>query len=237
MTERRYTDQEVTRLLQRAADLDRDSTPSGIARGLSLTELREIAAEAGIDPRAVTRAAGELTTTSSTRTAGAVLGASPVVRRTAAVPARLGPEALGRLVDVVDAEVPAQGTVGEALGTVRWTSSNRFLSRQVVLQPGEGETVMRVEERFTDRLRAVLHGLPAAYGGGLALVAATEAVAAGAVPAAAIAVAGAAAGFGLGRAIWNVVRGRSTRRVAELARTLEEEAAALAASTERSDAT
>lgn len=228
MGERRYTDQEVTRLLQRAADLDRDTGGTGVARGLSLAELREIASEAGIDPAAVTRAAGELRTAPVSRLGSTLLGPSPVVRRTAAVPARLGADALGRLVDVVDAEVPAQGTVGEALGSVRWTSANRFLSRQVVIQPGEGETVVRVEERFTDRLRGVLHGLPAAYGGGLALIAATEAVAAGPWGAAAIAAGGALAGLGLGRALWSAVRRRSSRRVGRLAERLEVEASDLA---------
>ncbi|NNF38082.1 MAG: hypothetical protein HKN71_05415 [Gemmatimonadetes bacterium] len=230
MSERRYTDQEVTRLLQRAADLDRDVGGTGVARGLSLAELRDIAAEAGIDPAAVTRAAGELRTLPTSRAGATLLGASPVVRRTAAVAARLSPDALSRLVDVVDDEVPAQGTVGEALGSVRWTSSNRFLSRQVVIQPGDGETVVRVEERFTNRVRGILHGIPATYGGGIALVVAIEAAAAGPGAATAIAVGGAIAGMGLGRALWSAIRGGSRRRVDRLAERLEDEAAELARS-------
>ena len=190
---------------------------------MSLAELREIAAEAGIDPRAVTRAASDLAAPAASRAGAALLGQSPVVRRTAAVPARLEADALARLIDVVDAEMPAQGTVGEALGAVRWTSSNRFISRQVVVQPGDGETVMRVEERFTDRIRGVLHGLPAAYGGGIGLLVAAEAMAAGPASAVAMALGGAAAGLGLGRLIWNALRRGSRRRVEGLAQRLEEE--------------
>ncbi len=224
MTERRYTDQEVTRLLQRAADLDRDSSAGAVARGLSLTELRDIAAEAGIDPGAVTRAATELTSQAPSRAAALVLGASPVVRRTAAVPASLDRAALGRLVEVIDAEVPAQGTVGEALGSVRWTSTNRFLSRQVVLQPGEEETVMRVEERFTDRVRGVIHFLPAMYGGGFGLALGSGALGGGGVVGGVVAAAGALLGLGIGRGIWTALRRGSRGRVDRLAERLGEEA-------------
>lgn len=232
MTERRYTDQEVTRLLQRAADLDRDSSAGAVARGLSLTELREIAAEAGIDPGAVTRAASELSTRPPSRTGGLLLGDSPVVRRTTAVPANLDRAALGRLVDVIDAEVPDQGTVGEALDSVRWTSAGRFVSRQVVVQPGERETVIRVEERFTDRIRAVIHAIPVTYGAGIGLVVGAEALAGGAGLGVATAVAGAAVGAGIGRGIWNLVRRNSRRRVESLAERLGEEASRLVESRE-----
>jgi hypothetical protein len=229
MSERRYTDQEVTRLLQRAADLDRDSAGGAVARGLSLTELREIAAEVGIDPTMVTRAATEVSTSGPSRAGRLLLGEAPVVRRTSAVPVRLSREALGRLVEVVDAEMPAQGTVGEALGAVRWTSSNRFVSRQVVMQPGDAETVVRVEERFTDRIRAVIHLIPATYGAGGGLALGSELL--GAVgPGIPVALAGAALGFGLGRAIWKVLRRASSRRVESLTDKLGEEAAALSES-------
>lgn len=227
MTERRYTDQEVARLLQRAADLDRDSSSGAVARGLSLSELREIAAEVGIDPGAVTRAAAELTRAAPSRAGALLLGDPPVVRRTTAVPTPLDRTALGRLIEVIDAETPAQGTVGEALGSVRWTSTSRFLSRQVVLQPGRQETVVRVEERFTDRLRAVIHILPTLYGAGFGLAIGAEALAGGAGLGAAIAAAGAGLGLGLGRGLWNVLRRGSRRRVEHLTERLGEEAARL----------
>ncbi len=230
MSERRYTDQEVTRLLQRAADLDRDGPPTAVARGLSLTDLQSIASEVGIDPAMVTRAATELSTRGPSRVGSALLGESPVVRRTAAVPAALDRSALGRLVEVIDEETPAQGTVGEALGSVRWTSSTRFLSRQVVLQPGDAETVVRVEERFTDRVRTIIHALPVTYGVGAGLAVGAEALG-GAIPGVALALTGGLVGLGVGRAIWNAVRRGSRRRVEALTARLGDEASRLAGAT------
>ena len=226
MSERRYTDDEVAQVLQRAADLDRDTGSATLAKGLSLTELRDIAAEAGIDPVMVTRAASELSGRRSRRSTGGVLGGSGVVGRTAALPGRMDREALGHLVDIVDAEASEQGTVGEALGSVRWTSTNRFLSRQVVLQPGDTESVVRVEERYTGRARAVIHLLPMTYAAGAGLATGAQFFGAGAAQAS-VAVGAALAGFGVGRAIWSFLRARSTRRVERLIDKLGEEAARL----------
>lgn len=227
MTERRYTDREVARLLQRAADIDHGaSTASTVARGLSLTELQDIASEAGIAPEAVLRAADEMAVPAAPRMATLALGDPGLVRRTAALPVQLDRAALGRMVEVIDAEAPASGTVGEALGSVRWTATSRFLNRQVVVQPTESETVIRVEERYTDRLRAIVHLLPALYGGGggMALGAALS----GGTPAAAlVAIAGAGVGLGLGRALWNALRFRSRQRVDRLSERLASEANAL----------
>ena len=224
MSERRYTDEEVAQLLQRAADLDRDTESSTLARGLSLAELRDVAAEAGIDPGMVTQAASELPGRRARRPTQGLLGGSGVVARTAALPGRLDRDAMGHLVDIIDADSSEQGTVGEALGSVRWTSSNRFSSRQIVLQPGDTESVVRVEERYTRRARAVIHLLPMTYAAGAGLAAGAEFFVAGAAQAS-VAVGAALAGFGIGRAIWSFLRSRSARRVEGLIGKLGDEAA------------
>jgi hypothetical protein len=54
-----YGDKEVGRLLERATELQQGNAPAG-SSGLTLAELEQIAAEAGIDPRYLRRAAQEL---------------------------------------------------------------------------------------------------------------------------------------------------------------------------------
>ncbi|MGD2124360.1 MAG: hypothetical protein PVJ76_21700 [Gemmatimonadota bacterium] len=61
---------------------------------------------------------------------------------------------------VVDQEVEAQGTVVEALGGVRWTSNTRFLSTQVSVEPSRDDTLLRVEERYSETVRGPLYGIP-----------------------------------------------------------------------------
>ena len=58
-SERHYDEREVTRLLRRASELQRESGTAP-ATGLTLRELEEVAAEAGIDPGALRQAAAEL---------------------------------------------------------------------------------------------------------------------------------------------------------------------------------
>src|SRR3954465_14331124 len=60
-----HGDRQIARILHRAAELqeqavERSGLPANRAAGLSLTELKQIAGEVGIDPRYVEAAAAEL---------------------------------------------------------------------------------------------------------------------------------------------------------------------------------
>ena len=86
-------------------------------------------------------------------------------REVRTVPGNMPREQVGELMSVVDQEVEAQGTVVEALGRVRWTSNTRFLSTQVSVEPSGNDTLLRVEERYSDLIRGPLHGISATWGG------------------------------------------------------------------------
>ena len=61
MPDRIYTEQEVAALLERAAELQAQAARRNEHRpGLSLAELEDVAAEAGLDPSLLRQAAGEL---------------------------------------------------------------------------------------------------------------------------------------------------------------------------------
>lgn len=61
MSERRYTDEEFALILRRAAEIQaRGSSVPSSRHGLTLEEIRSIAAEAGLDPEVVGRVAREL---------------------------------------------------------------------------------------------------------------------------------------------------------------------------------
>jgi len=222
MTERRFTDKEVAIILRRAADLEKrtSSTALSSGRGLTLSDLKEIAAEAGIDPELVSRAVTEVQGPRGIRTGSLLGGPGPVQREIRATPGELSREDLAELVRVVDEEVRDQGTVQEALGHVRWTSQGRFLSTQVSLEPGNGETLLRVEERYSDAIRGVLHGIPAAYGLIFGLATALEAVGLGGASALLFGLVSSVAGWGVGGAIWRTLSTGSRNRVSRLAERL-----------------
>lgn len=219
MTERRFNDDEVARILKRATELDRrtgaEPASTELARGLSLAELQEVAIEVGIAPETIARAALELERPASSGLAEVVAGGSPVTQRIQVVGRALTPDELARVVQVVDEVVPAQGSVTEALGSVRWNGQGRFVGRQVLLQPTESETRIRVQERYEGRTKAIAHLLPTTYGLGIGLAIGAEAVgSAGA--GLSLALLGGVGGWGVGRAIWIGLKAASARRVAKL---------------------
>lgn len=220
--ERRYTDQDVTRILQRAAELDTTVESGALVKGLGLSELREIAQAVGLDPALVERAAAELDRTSP-HSSHPFFGRGPVSAQTRVVPGALGREAIGELIAVVDERVPAQGSVGEALGLVRWSAADRTLGYQVAIKPSSHETLIRVEERYSDFVRGALHGVPTAYGAVIGLAVGLEGIG-GLVPGLGLCTALGVAGWGLGRGLWNAILRRSRRRVEALADTLAAEA-------------
>lgn len=222
MTERRFTDQDVALILRRAVDLDRESGRESRGRGLSLEDLREIAVEVGVDPAMVSRAAEELGTRSVGRSLS--LMGDPVVRRgVRAVPGTADEETLRELMRIVDREMPAQGTVTEALGTVRWNSGGRFLSRQVSIEPTVKETLIRVEERFEQRARTLVHAIPSSYAGFLGFIVGLEQLG-GRAPGIALGLFSAAAAFAIAGQVWNRVSRNSRARVEALADELSSEA-------------
>jgi len=213
---RRFTDREVAVILRKASELD-EAVDSGSAGGLSLSELEEIAREVGISPSAIQRAVAQL---DRGRRLGPSLAGAPLVRKAAhAVPTTLNREAIAELVRIVDERTDAAGAVTEALGSVRWTSSDRFRSTRVSVTPGSSETAIEVVEKTTPRIRRIFHALPAAWAVMLAgsAVGALDVSAAGGVGLAAMAV---LVGGGLGRAAWSLWSASSARRVRSLAETL-----------------
>jgi len=222
MTERRFTDKEVALILRRAADLEKKTTSTSLSsgRGLTLSDLREIAVEAGIDPELVSRAVTEMEGPRGLQSGSVLAGPGTVRREVRAISGELSREEMAELVRLVDQEVTDQGTVQEALGHVRWTSQGRVLSTQVSFEPGGGETLMRVEERYNDALRGILHGLPAGYGFVFGLVGAMEGLNLAFGPGALFVMASAATGWGLGGAIWRGLSARSRSRVQALAEKL-----------------
>jgi hypothetical protein len=224
MSERRFTDKQVALILKRASDLEKRSPTSGSSpRGLTLADLQEIAAEAGFDADLISLAVAEMEGPRGLEPGSAIIGPETARREVRAVPGELGKEELAELMRLVDEQVDDQGTFAEALGSVRWTSKGRFLSSlstQVSLEPSQGETLIRVEERYSQALRGILHGLPASYGAVFGLVFALEGLNLGLAPGSLFALATTLAGWGIGTSIWRVLSARSRNRVQKLAEIL-----------------
>lgn len=217
---RRYTDREVAVVLRRASEIDETEGPGG-SGALSRKDLEQIAREVGISTASITRALAEL---DHRREPGSwVTGAPRVHSAVRAVPRELGEDAMARLIRLVDERADGNGVISEALGSVRWTSTDTFRSTQVSITPGAGETTIRVVDKANPRLKRILHLVPAGWGlVGAASVVGTVGLAG--VAAAGVFIAGTGVGLGAGRLVWNLISSRRAGRMERLAADLSREA-------------
>lgn len=165
---RRYSDQEVKRLLDRATELQREH---GGAEGLTLPELEEIALEAGIDPQLLRRAATELDSRGDEPTSrwSAVMGAAPTILLERTVPAELSSPGLESIVVEIQRGVGVLGQPSLVGNTLTWRSRtpNNTRSLQVVVASREGETYIRVEEELNQLAGSLFGGLMGGVGCGV----------------------------------------------------------------------
>lgn len=144
--ERRYDDREVGEILRKAMQAE---PAKALQRrdGLSLAELKSIAAEVGIDPERVERAAHTLVRSHGSR-ANPILGGPTHIELEARVPGEIGPSQTPEVLAVVRRATGHQGQVSEVHGTLEWTANTDMGSRLVTVSHGEGHSTIRAMARL-----------------------------------------------------------------------------------------
>lgn len=169
---RRYSDQEVSRILRRAAELQADEP--GAATGTSLADLEAIACEAGLDPALVRRAAFDLATASPVAAPSRFLGAASHVHVERVLDGEVSGDTLEALIDEVRRTFGEPGIVSALGRTVTWRPTPaRYGSKTagrrlfVTLSTRGGQTTIRAEEDLTPMAGGLFGGLLGGLGGGL----------------------------------------------------------------------
>jgi hypothetical protein len=124
--ERRFTEEEVAEILERAAAPEASSSraAAGDPHGMTLAELQDIAAEVGIEPARIAAAAGALASRGSAPAQRRLLGAPLTVSRTVTIPRALDDDEWRRLVVELRETFGALGRIREH-GTLRsWINGN-----------------------------------------------------------------------------------------------------------------
>jgi hypothetical protein len=223
---RRFTDSEVALVLRKAVELEEAAGSSG-GSGLSLDELKDIGKEVGISPESIAKAVAGLDRRGPK---GGLLPSGALVQRAVyAIDGELSSEGIARLVRSIDERTDGAGEVSEALGSVRWTTRDRFRGTQVSITPENGETSIQVVEKALPHFRRVVYTVPAGWGamlGGLVM---------GVIPgggsmgiAASLMALGVAVGAGVGRFAWARLSAESRNRVELMAAELSREAREIA---------
>jgi len=174
---RRYSDDEVQRLLKRAAELE-SQRPSLQARvdGPTLDEIESIASEAGINSALIRQAAMELDSPSGGITVlapqtSAFLGAPSVFELERVVRGEVDPSVLESLVPHIQRAADGIGHPSLMGKTLTWQSQDAGKTRtlQVSVSVGRGETRLSVEEGYGNWAGALFGGIMGGGGTGLGL--------------------------------------------------------------------
>jgi len=226
----RFSDQELGLILKRAAELQ-EGVSGPTASRFSLAEIKEIAAEAGIDPVHVAAAAAVVRGGAASRESW-FLGAPWRFRFDQSISGEVADDVIGELIDIARRELGMQGRVTEALGAVEWYGRDSFGSVHVSVTRRGGRTSIAVLAARSDA--AAVAGISGVLGsafGGLGLAAALVSTAGLIVPVAAIAGLAGASGaswFSM-RGVWRRIARRWSHRVTGLGSEILEAARGAAA--------
>lgn len=160
-----YTDDEVGKILKRAAGLQREHVP-----GVTLTqsEIEKIASDAGIDPAKVQQAIAELHQPQDSSFAKTMLGAPTRISIERIIPGELDPKhhdtlalAIRRLLQ--GASGPGlPSTVGR---TLTYVVANRNAPLEISITASGGNTVVRIDLNQRNLAGGIFGGLVGGIGG------------------------------------------------------------------------
>lgn len=166
-----YGEKDIGRILKRATELQHEE-PSAPAAGVTLAELEEIAAEAGIDPTYLRQAALEVDSGVRDGSFWAkVVGDELMLVREMTLPGELPDAGFERLVAAIQTNSREHGHPSLLGRTLTWRAETPSKTRtvQIVVTSRDGETRIRLEENLTQTAAGWVAGMTAGAGAGFGL--------------------------------------------------------------------
>ncbi len=223
---RRFSDEEVARILRAASELQERSAGPGGSRGLTLDDLRQVASEVGIDPRFIELAASDVRGQAASESNAAVGGSYAwAVHRT--VPGEVDPKNLDRIIRAIRLVVGQKGEVDDVFGLMEWSYDDGLGPIMVGITCRDGVTEIDVTARRSGEVGLWFGlGVPmtGVLGGAMAK-AILGMSAAGALPAIAVM---AVVGWGGTRFLWSTLAKMWERKINRLSDAVTEAVAEVA---------
>jgi hypothetical protein len=120
--DRRFSDEEFALILRKAAELQTSPTALRRSGGLTLEDMKSIAAEAGLDPELVERAAGLVPRAPRESTFERLAGGPVKYRLEHTVPVELTDERIAALASAIRGAAEHHGTLDTNVAGLEWTS-------------------------------------------------------------------------------------------------------------------
>lgn len=170
--ERRFTEEQVSLILKRAAELQKAAARTGDSRRMSLSELEAVACEAGLDGAMVRRAAAEVSSRPHVRSRPSTfLGGPRNLVLEAVVEREVTKECYEEIVEEIrrgTGELGQTNTLGKSLAWASGQGPGQGMSRliHVTVVPRGGRTTIRIEEKLSALAGALFGGVLGGVGGG-----------------------------------------------------------------------
>ncbi|MDX1547259.1 MAG: hypothetical protein R3247_09745 [Rhodothermales bacterium] len=156
----RYGEEEIRRILKRASAMQEERVPE--TEGLTLEELQQIAAEAGIDPRFVALAAEAEQRGDDARRPFHLLGGGLSILEERSFPGPLTEGQRDEILDEIRRTFHQAGRAGKVGRTTEWTHAAHSDEIQVTISERGDRTTVRVLERFP-RLAVLTYIVPLSF--------------------------------------------------------------------------
>jgi hypothetical protein len=166
MAERRYTDEEVAQIFERATETEHAALPAAEGKGMTLAALQEIGREAGISPESISDAARTLDT-AGRLTSRTFMGFPVGVGRTVELGRPLSDQEWERLVADLRVTFEARGKVRYDGPYRQWTNGNL----QALVEPTPEGHRLRLQTVKGDARGLMAGGMVFLGGAGAAAIA------------------------------------------------------------------
>ncbi|MCI0437463.1 MAG: hypothetical protein L0271_28090 [Gemmatimonadetes bacterium] len=204
-----YNEAEVALILRSATDLEAQPGAVRASGGLALPEIVAIAREAGIDARAVERAAAALERAPRRAVRRMLLGDGPRFSTDVSVAREISDDEAAAMLDIVREQTGVLGRTDDALGALEWRGKDQMGSTFVRIDRRGGSTRVTVGADRTET--AVVTWVLVPIGSLIGVAIGSAAL--GFEPSLATAAVGVGGGLGAARLIWHRVAGRWRARV------------------------
>ena len=152
MPERRYSEEEVRRILNNAVEVD-SSMVARAEGGLTLAQIQRVAAETGLSPASVTAAVAALDHESRVPATPRLLGLPVGVASTVVLPGPIDDAEWRRLVAFLQDTFEARGREDHGGGRRQWSNGNL----RIALDEVDGATLLHLRTR-KDSARSLIRG-------------------------------------------------------------------------------